>query len=77
MAAASATHRTGASYRVRGLKLTEHFFDVPLDHSGEAPGRITVFAREVVGATAAADQPWLVFLQCVPALWISQLVCGC
>ena len=63
MASAAATHRTGATYRVRGLKLTEHFFDVPLDHTGVTPGRITVFAREVAGATAAADQPWLVFLQ--------------
>lgn len=63
MAASAPAHRVGASYRVRGLKLTEHYFDVPLDHTGATAGRITVFAREVAGASAAADQPWLVFLQ--------------
>ena len=36
---------------------------VPLDHTGATPGRLTVFAREVVVASAAAEQPWLVFLQ--------------
>ena len=58
-----AAHRVGASYRVRGLKLTEHCFDVPLDHTGATPGGITVFAREVVCPSAATDLPWLVFLQ--------------
>ena len=62
-AVAPAAHRVGASYRVRGLKLTEHYFDVPLDHTGATPGGITVFAREVVCPSAAADLPWLVFLQ--------------
>ena len=62
-AVAPAVHRVGASYRVRGLKLTEHWFDVPLDHTGATPGGITVFAREVAGPSAAPDLPWLVYLQ--------------
>ena len=41
---------------------------MPLDHTGAAPGRITVFAREVVaaasaGTPAAEALPYLVFLQ--------------
>lgn len=41
---------------------------MPLDHTGQKPGRITVFAREVVaaataGTPAAAELPFLVFLQ--------------
>jgi pimeloyl-ACP methyl ester carboxylesterase len=41
---------------------------VPLDHTGKTPGRITVFAREVVaaataGTPAAAELPHLIFLQ--------------
>jgi pimeloyl-ACP methyl ester carboxylesterase len=92
-ATAPTTHRVGATYRVRGLALTEHYFQararpqlrppahtlahlltqtptmqVPLDHTGVTPGRITVFAREVVaagtaGTPAAAELPYLVFLQ--------------
>jgi pimeloyl-ACP methyl ester carboxylesterase len=50
--------------RFPGFVLTEHEFDVPLDHHNAGAGKISVFAREV--AKAGADEkelPWLVFLQ--------------
>jgi len=59
----SATHRVGSSARVRGLLLLDHWFTVPLDHAS-AKGSITIYAREVVGASNdKADLPWLVYLQ--------------
>ena len=37
MTSASAVpHRIGDTFRVKGLKLTDHFFDVPLDHGGNS-----------------------------------------
>jgi pimeloyl-ACP methyl ester carboxylesterase len=48
--------------RVQGLVLTEHEFDVPLDHAREAGKRLTVFAREVA-TDEGGDRPFLVFLQ--------------
>ncbi|MFG2182332.1 alpha/beta fold hydrolase [Streptomyces abikoensis] len=44
--------------------MTDHFFDVPLDHARPGGERIRLYAREVVAAGRAwEDLPWLVFLQ--------------
>jgi pimeloyl-ACP methyl ester carboxylesterase len=51
-------------YRQPGTVLTDHVFAVPLDHARPDGERIEVFAREVVAAgKAAAELPWLVYLQ--------------
>lgn len=68
-AAATAPHRVGDVFRVRGLELTDHFFDVPLDHANPASSpTLEIFAREVVAASKAdpskrADLPYLLYLQ--------------
>ncbi len=54
--------------RQPGTVLTDHVFDVPLDHAAPDGPQIQVFAREVVAADAApgqpaADLPWLCFFQ--------------
>ena len=36
--ASAVPHRVGDTFRVKGLRLTDHFFDVPLDHGFRAPG---------------------------------------
>jgi hypothetical protein len=52
------------THRIPGLLLTDHDFQVPIDHSQPDGARLTVFAREVVAASkASADLPWLVFFQ--------------
>jgi pimeloyl-ACP methyl ester carboxylesterase len=48
--------------RTPGLVLTEHTFEVPLDHSRPDGERIEVFAREVADPDGL-DRPFLVFLQ--------------
>ncbi len=48
--------------RTPGLVLTEHEFDVPLDHARPEGERITVFAREVADPDGL-ERPFLVFLQ--------------
>lgn len=45
-----------------GLVLTEHEFQVPLDHARPDGERITVFAREVADPDGR-DRPFLVYLQ--------------
>src|SRR6478736_6536232 len=50
------------TYRPPGLILTEHDFEVPLDHAAPDGGRITVFAREVADPDGQ-DRPLLVFFQ--------------
>ncbi len=50
------------STRVRGLLLTEHELEVPLDHEQPDGARLTVFVREVA-ADGGGDRPFLVFLQ--------------
>ena len=56
-------------HRVGDHQVTEHAWDVPLNHSEPgSPGKpgetISVFAREVVlGTKVGDDLPWLVFLQ--------------
>jgi pimeloyl-ACP methyl ester carboxylesterase len=54
-----------ATYRAPGIALSEHTFQVPLDHGRPQEGpRLTVFAREVVALGRERDElPWLVFLQ--------------
>lgn len=50
--------------RLPGMVVTDHTFDVPLDHSAPDGETIEVFAREVVApAKADEDLPWLLFLQ--------------
>ncbi len=48
--------------RLPGAVVTEHSFEVPLDHDDEAGERITVFVREVADPDGR-DRPFLVFLQ--------------
>jgi pimeloyl-ACP methyl ester carboxylesterase len=48
--------------RVPGLVLTDHEFQIPLDHAYPDNERITVFAREVADPDGT-DRPFLVFLQ--------------
>jgi pimeloyl-ACP methyl ester carboxylesterase len=53
-----------ARHAIPGLLLTDHVFELPLDH--EAPGgtAIQVYAREVVAVEHEhEDLPWLLFLQ--------------
>ncbi|HEX8006928.1 MAG TPA: alpha/beta fold hydrolase, partial [Trebonia sp.] len=53
-----------STYRQPGTVLTDHTFLVPLDHSRPEGEQIEVFAREVVASDkAAANLPWLLFLQ--------------
>jgi hypothetical protein len=53
-------------FRQPGTILTDHHFDVPLNHADPGGPRITVFAREVAAienaARTAGDLPWLCFL---------------
>ena len=55
------------TFRHPGTVLTDHAFEVPLDHADPHGARITVFAREVVAAEKAAaasgELPWLCFFQ--------------
>ena len=52
------------THHLPGLRLTDHTFDLPLDHAAPNGETIEVFAREVSASSAAADKlPWLVFFQ--------------
>ncbi|GGO18893.1 alpha/beta fold hydrolase [Micromonospora parathelypteridis] len=51
-------------YRHPGTIITDHRFQVPLDHADPAGERIEVYAREVVAAGKEREPlPWLLFLQ--------------
>ncbi len=53
-----------ATNRIPGYVLSEHEFDVPLDHHNPGGGKISVFAREVVAPGREREElPWLVYLQ--------------
>lgn len=52
-----------ATHRLPGLVLTEHVFDLPLDHADPSGRTIEVFAREVRRPGDGSDRPFLVFLQ--------------
>lgn len=45
-----------------GLDVTEHTFEIPLDHADESGPRISVFARELADP-AGHERPFLVYLQ--------------
>jgi pimeloyl-ACP methyl ester carboxylesterase len=49
-------------HEIHGLVVTDHEFDVPLDHANPGGEKIGVFAREVA-ASDGRDRPLLVFLQ--------------
>lgn len=56
-----------ATVRQPGLHLTDHHFDVPLDHKAPEGERIRLYGREVVAAGTSDAQrermPWLLYLQ--------------
>lgn len=51
-----------SSVRTDGLVLTQHEFDIPLDHANPRGETIKVFAREVADPEGL-DRPFLVFFQ--------------
>jgi pimeloyl-ACP methyl ester carboxylesterase len=53
--------------RIPGLFVTEHEFEVPLDHSKPTGAHITVFAREVADLDGR-DRPFLLYLQGGPGM---------
>ncbi len=56
--------RTSAPYRIPGMELVEHFFDLPLDYQQPDGRKIEVFVREVRDLDpASANKPFLLFLQ--------------
>ena len=57
------------SYRQPGTILTDHTFLVPVDHGNPEGDQIEVYAREIVATgKAAANLPWLLFLQGGPGV---------
>ena len=55
---------TLATVRHHAMVLTDHDFEVPLDHGKPSGEKLSLFARAVRSAKkSAADLPWLVFLQ--------------
>mmetsp|Transcript_14470 Transcript_14470/g.31400 ORF Transcript_14470/g.31400 Transcript_14470/m.31400 type:complete len:517 (+) Transcript_14470:56-1606(+) len=57
-------HSSGQSFKVPGLICTDHYFTTCLDYSGEVPGEIQLFVREVVSPNQAKrGLPYLLFLQ--------------
>jgi hypothetical protein len=53
-------------FRVPGLIVTDHTFNVPLDYSGDDPSEITIFAREISSGNHVTNRhntPYLLFLQ--------------
>ncbi len=63
--AAATTRAAGtATFRQPGLVLTDHHFEVPLDHADPGGATIRLYAREVVATRREHDDlPWLVYLQ--------------
>ncbi len=47
------------TFRLKGLSLTDHRFLVPLDYTGEIPGTIEIFVREVLSTGAHEARPSL------------------
>jgi len=53
-----------ATVRHHAMVLTEHEFEVPLDHDKPSGEKLSLFARAVRSSEKSAeDRPWLVFLQ--------------
>jgi pimeloyl-ACP methyl ester carboxylesterase len=64
-----------STYHQPGTVLTDMHFQVPLDHSAPGGEQIELFARAVAGAGhAAADLPWLLFLQGGPGFGGPRLI---
>ncbi|MGN6681524.1 MAG: alpha/beta fold hydrolase [Streptosporangiaceae bacterium] len=53
------------TFQQPGTVLTDHFFEVPVDHADPGGPQLTVYAREVVAKENAGnrDLPWLCFFQ--------------
>ncbi|MDQ8703906.1 alpha/beta fold hydrolase [Streptomyces sp. LHD-70] len=63
------------SYRQPGVVLTDHTFDVPLDHTRPDGERIELYAREVVaGDRSDAELPWLLYLEGGPGFGARRFV---
>ena len=57
------------THQLPGLRLTDHFFNIPLDHAAPEGERLEIYAREVVAPNKAEQAlPWLVFLQGGPGM---------
>ena len=53
-----------SQHRIGSFVVTEHRWDVPVEHHDPSGPTLSVFAREVTGADAESpNRPWLVFLQ--------------
>lgn len=72
----SPEHVTGDWYSVPELRLRDHRFTVPLDHSRgpHSSPKITVFAREVVAGNVSQSQPCrfvfsLRLIDCIRCPW--------
>ncbi len=53
-----------ATHRIPGLLLTDHEFQIPIDHTQPDGACLTVFAREAAALNnTQANLPWLVFFQ--------------
>ena len=63
MKLSAAQHRPEPTRLLNGTKLTDHRFDVPLDHANPAGESIEIFAREIALKDAPEDLPWMVFFQ--------------
>jgi len=61
----SLPHSASEPLNIRGMRVVEHRFTVPLDHSVPDGEQITVFAREYSDpeVAAAGNLPWLLYLQ--------------
>jgi len=51
------------THRMPGFDVTEHTFEIPLDHANPDGERITVFARDVSDPDGGQDKPYLVYFQ--------------
>ncbi len=60
-------HRQGKMREIRGMRLTDHWFTVPLNHSRPHGAQLEIFAREITASAHAsgevAELPWLLYLQ--------------
>jgi pimeloyl-ACP methyl ester carboxylesterase len=55
-----------SSFKIPGMHLTNHEFDVPINYKNAEAGSLRVFAREVVSNAnyhRAHELPWLIFFQ--------------
>ncbi|UYB37550.1 alpha/beta hydrolase [Arthrobacter koreensis] len=59
----SVPHTASEPRAVRGMRVVEHRFTVPLDHSRPGREQISVFAREYSDPAVSGDVPWLLYLQ--------------